>query len=336
MKKITPIRHSDRAAFKQCPRKLYWRKVVGIKPKGVRKALEIGSAFHAGLEVWRQGQSVGEASDAACDYVEEQLGPTFRSAHELEDEQARLRAYLAGYAHRYRDDLKHDWHFEYEAKTPQNTGTIDAWYKDEVTGLVWIVDDKTRSQLTNDLHLIVRMDEQLKNYALLLQAKKKGDVAGVILRETNKATIKRTKKEDGLAYAERVMARYQDGNDTEFLEVQHTFKPGELEAFEKMRNFENERMKANCASKTTLQDWPYNYNACAGKYGNCEFLHACTGNANDTIYTTTEEGALDDGEGRKRIFGYDPGQPAADDNSEPEAGRQPADRGGGRVSSAPV
>ncbi len=326
-KRIGPIRHSERTAFKQCPRKLYWSKVAGIERISQGAYFAIGSAYHKGLEIWRSGADVQEAFDGACDYLREHLKAATPEA--LEDECARVKAYVMGYTVKYADDRSHEWKFEHTIKKPQNTGTIDAWMRD-AGGSVWIVDDKTRAQLTSDLHLVVRMDEQLFNYALLLEEAKVLPVAGAVIRETKKAGIKRTKKETGDDYASRVMALYKDGNSELYREEKVTFTPESLDRYKQMRLFENERIKANCSKASTFADWPYNYNACVGKYGNCEYLEACTGAGSDKIYQPKKEGALDDGQGCKEVFGYEATRDTGDATASTPAGVS------GSLSSAPI
>lgn len=300
---VWPIRHSERAAFKQCPRTLYWSKVVGITRAARSNALTVGSAFHRGVDRWRLGESVKKSMEA----MQNALQTVISDPSKLQDECSRLNAYLAGYVKRYSDDAKSAWKVEQTISVSGNQGTLDAWAIDK-HGRAWIVDDKTRSQLTDNLHLVVQMDEQLFNYAALLYDAGLRNIYAGTIRETKKAGIKRTQKETWRDYADRVMSIYKDGPDELYRSATVIFNPDSLSSFRDMRNETNAKMREQIKVHD-LKMWPWNYANCVGKYGNCVFLEACAGCGDASIYNPTDEGCLDDGKGRKKIFGYNPTTP---------------------------
>lgn len=307
---LPPIRHSMRSAFKSCPRKTFWKYVAGVEPRSSKLYFAIGRAFHKGLEIYRNQTPMSEALDMAiatfnkeCSENQIELTP-----EELEDEHSRIVAYLMGYELAYPEDQERVWgepELEIITRGNQDQGTIDAHFKD-TRGFTWIVDDKTRRQMTKDLDMVTKYDEQLLNYAILLTSKGHR-VKGVFLRETQKATINRTKKETAEDYRKRVVERYTEEHVKYYQEARIELETWIVESFYHRREETNHVMRQLMGSLHDFESWPWNGDSCAGKYGSCEYLQLCTRrNDSQMNYKPTEWRPLDDGKTRKAIWGYDP------------------------------
>lgn len=345
---LPPIRHSMRQKFKSCPRKTFWEFVAGIEPKGKPVYFAIGTAYHKGLELWRGGMDMDEATEEALDEFAKQIvsDKIELEPWQIEDESARIAAYLGGYPLAFSRDSEREWlESELQIIYRGEQGTIDAHFK-EINKSIWIVDDKTRTFMTKNLDDVVRMDEQLLNYALLLQSQGVM-VQGAYLREVKKAGIKRTKKETAKDYAERVFNLYQDEYQSLYQESRVEFEPAVLQMFHSrkseinhvMRQLmqcvndrpqtreEREKLKREKVPWEAFSLWPWNGDNCVSKFGNCEYVQLCA-NRCDTAHNfkPTERRPIDDGTTRKLVWGYDPAPARTKPDTRPE----------GDISSPPI
>jgi hypothetical protein len=295
-----------RAAFKKCPRIVFFEHVAGIKPKesGIN-ALVIGSAFHRGLELWRTHLDI----DRAIAQATAEFAASLRSNEIPDDsitvETGRLKAYLAGYARHFSDDSRMGWESEVNIKIEGETGTVDALMTDPQTGEVWVLEDKTRTQLTDNLHYVLRMNEQMLSYASLLNSIGR-KFAGFIYRETKKTQTRQTQKETAEQYAQRVFEIYtSETASSNFVEERVIFSPNEIAKYEVEKSHMNFVIENCLIQMHDFERWGWNSDSCVGKYGACKYLQICA-TKNDMIgrqYQPTENEPLDGGLFRKEIWG---------------------------------
>lgn len=303
---IPRIRYSMRAAFKKCPRLLFFEHVAGIKPKesGIN-ALMIGSAFHRGLELWRTYLDIDRAIAQAIAEFADSLRQNETPDDSITVETGRLRAYLAGYARHYADDSKMGWESELKIEIEGEQGTVDALMTDPQTGDVWVLEDKTRTFLTDNLHYVLRMNEQMLSYATLLNSIGR-KFTGFIYRETKKTQTRQTQKETPEQYAQRIYEIYTGENaSANFIEERIRFPPNEIAKYEVEKNHMNFVIENCLIQMHDFERWGWNSESCVGKYGPCKFLQICA-TKNDNIgrqYQPTENNPLDGGVFRKEIWG---------------------------------
>jgi radical SAM protein with 4Fe4S-binding SPASM domain len=123
-------------------------------------------------------------------------------------------------------------------------------------------------------------------------------------RETKKTRTKRSKKETGQQYANRVNELYLDPDSDNYREYKITFTNEEL------NHYRYEKLKLDMSIKQSftflqLDQWQRNSNECIGKFGPCDYLPLCSGscdNIND-LYRHNSKEPLDNGKYRKKIFG---------------------------------
>lgn len=293
---IPPISHSMRAAFKTCPRKVFYRYIAGIEPHKDSKALAIGKAFHEGLDTWRTTGDETEAIQDAMDLLKIHLKA--ETTESLEDEMARVTAYLAGYFKAYPLDPHKGVKPEVKlTRGDDEVGFVDALWTDH-DGQVWIIEDKTRSILTKQLDWVLELDEQTLNYGVLLRSAgyKTNDIGGVIYRETKKAGIKRTKKETADDYCQRVLSLYTDTTD-HYLEHVAYFSNSKIVKFASENYHVDSAIRACFNHRELGGPWYRNTSNCVGKYGQCEYLQLCaTGSdTTDMNYRTNGKPPMDGG-----------------------------------------
>lgn len=303
---IPPIRYSMRSAFKKCPRIVYFEYVAGIKPKesGIN-ALMIGSAFHRGLELWRTHRDIDQAIAQATAEFATSLRQNELTDDSITVETGRLRAYLTGYAVNFQDDMKMQWQAEIPIEIPGEKGTVDALMTDPETGDVWVVEDKTRTFMTDNLHYVLRMNEQMLSYAGMLRRFGRKFV-GFIYRETKKTQTRQTQKETAEQYAKRIFDIYTGENSSSnFIEERIQFSDQEITKYQSEKNHMNFVIQSCLEKMHDFDEWGWNSDSCVGKYGPCKFLQICA-TKNDNIgrqYVPTENEPLDGGVFRKQIWG---------------------------------
>lgn len=303
---VPPIRYSMRASFKKCPRILYFEYVAGIRPKPSSvNALVMGSAFHRGVELWRTYMDMNRAIAQATAEMAKSMDESESDDDSIIVETGRLRAYLAGYALNFADDLKMEWRAELPIELPGEKGTVDALVRDPETGSVWVVEDKTRTFMTDNLHYVLRMNEQMLSYASLLKSVGEKFV-GFIYRETKKTQTRQTQKETAIQYAERVLNIYT-GEDyaKNYIEEKIIFSDDEIIKYQTEKHHMNFVIQNCLGQMHDFNDWGWNSDSCVGKYGPCKFLQICA-TKNDNIgrqYVPTENEPLDGGVFRKEIWG---------------------------------
>jgi len=267
------ISASMRAAYKSCPRKVFYRYVAGIQPKtGGSKAQAIGRAYHKALYLIRQGHKVPVAINEANKELIQDLQEFDLGLDAIEDEQSRLNAYILGYGIFYKDDPKQTAACEYEIRTDTEVAYIDCIQ--EIDGCKWVIEDKTTSRLDPNLEMALRLDEQLLNYNVLLNSE--GILPkGIKYRQTLKTSTKRTKKETGTDYAHRVLDLYCGERNADFYrEIPVAFGPAQLTAYSLQKDRLDRRIRQMFKTHT-LTGWDCNPGECMGKWGPCEWLPLC-------------------------------------------------------------
>lgn len=307
-RKTPLISYSMRSDFKRCPRLVFFRHVAGIEPRAPATALAIGQAFHVGLEYWRNG---GEDPIAhAVAKIQSSMTEMEVDADTIAVESARLTAYLTGYMARFESDMGGHFDVERELTDSIETGFIDALWNDPLDGSTWIIEDKTRTQLTQNLNYILPMNEQLLTYMVL--CKKHGiDVAGCLYRETKKTQTRPKKDESVDEYCERVIDIYKTDYENLYSETRITFDNSAVEKYELEMDHMNGALQMCFSRMPNFEQWGFNSNECAGKYGTCKMAQICA-TCDDQIgrmYRANDKTPIDGGAFQKRIWGFVPAKP---------------------------
>lgn len=301
------ISHSMRAAWKQCERKVFYRYVAGIEPRQPpNPARIIGSAFHRGLEEWRK-EDVG--TEKPINLAIAQLVAQSMAAGMSEDSLAiegwRLRAYLTGYFERFAGDLDRPGSFQVEAKLTATgeIGFVDSLWKDH-RGNLWIHEDKTTSQFQDGQADVLLLDEQLLNYALLLQ-QAGHRVAGAIFRQTLKTKKGPLKNESPEIFGQRILQEYTAGLNGKYREFVVTFDPLQMHEYIGDKAVTDADLRNRLIGIKGLGSYRRNSHACMGKYGPCDYLHLCAhrNDAGAERFKSNGKDPKDGGKFRREIWG---------------------------------
>jgi len=271
LSKIPKISPSMRSAWRQCPRKVFYRYVAAIEPVRGKKAFAVGTAFHSGLEAWRSGCEVVEAGHIAANVYRNSM---LKAG--LEDDgytSAQVCAYIQGYALKYFESDQGQRLIEVSAFEDDDSeaGFVDCIL--EIKGRHWIVEDKTAARFEDESAqlMALKLNDQIATYMFSVSQKMK--IEGVRFRQTKK-TLTYPKKNEGLAeYSERILGIYTETSDNyrELILEKNAF---DKTACLKQRDRDNMEILSHM-DKFDLADWPYNCGNCVGMYGPCEYLQLC-------------------------------------------------------------
>jgi hypothetical protein len=287
-----------RRAWRECPRKVYYGWVASIQPATNKRALVIGSAYHAGLEAWRKTRDMRQALASSKGYLAQHIADGIVPDYA----EAQVCAYVFGYLAAFREGPFASDMIEASIFEPDDGegGSCDAIAN--IGGKLWVVEDKTTSSWTDydDMAAALRMNDQITTY--LDGLRKRGlPVVGVKYRQVKKTMTKQTQKETREQYATRMLEAYSDPSN--YREFEITLSDAELRRTFKERERTNLEMVA-WFDRYDVNEWPYNCNACIGPYGACDFVQLCNGGRDGSGSFTKVENreALDNGNYQRKIW----------------------------------
>lgn len=202
---LNVLTHSSEATFKTCPRKFFYRYRLGLVPAHDSNALRVGTAFHAGLEVLKNGGELCIAEHTVRNLYESEPAPPWHDETTYAVERETALAMVRGWAWRYRDDavieyLAVEHKFDLAILHPQtarqhqsfrNQGKIDGVCR-LPDGRLAIVEHKTTGEDIEpgaDYWRRLALDSQISRY--FLAARASGfDVVTTIYDVTRKPQIK--------------------------------------------------------------------------------------------------------------------------------------------------
>jgi hypothetical protein len=266
--------HSLRMAFKSCPRKIYFRYVAGIQPRGMYgRARFVGQQFHKGLESLRKGITIEEVQSS----IESDVNWNFFPVKEIKIETIKLSAYLDGYLTIFDDDFLDITKIETEVKLEHEDEIciIDAMIMHD-DGTFDIIEDKTASIMQPYLEESLSFNEQLLNYWDLCNKK---DLAfrSIKYRETQKSLHKLNKNESLQDFEIRMHDLYYNEPER-YKEINVKLNPKELISFVDEKHRLDDHIDNLIETKIGCEyyAWPKNTSACLGKFGPCDFLAICS------------------------------------------------------------
>jgi hypothetical protein len=301
---IPKIRPSMRSSWRSCPRKVYYRTVGGIEPARGKRPLVIGTAYHYGLETWRQTKDPVTAAAAARKLYRELCAAqrvVFDPACEVQ-----VGVYVAGYAKAF----PIDGHATLEEVPVFDDADAEGGTADSVmrlpNGDIYVVEDKTTSRFddADAMGYALKMNDQIATYVWALR--ERGiPVKGAFYRQVLKTGTSITKKETAADYEERLTGIYLEPEDgaAKYREFEVTWTPEHLR---RVRNEANATSMAIIGSlESPVEQWPFNPLSCIGPYGPCEYIRLCARgrDAAEREFKPTTEGPLDHGDLHSKIWG---------------------------------
>lgn len=196
------LTHSRTQSFKQCRRAHYYAYELGIRREVDAKALRMGTAYHAGLEVMALTGDLDRSLHAASECYQNIPGEF--DEWEWEIEETTVRALLSGYHWRWGDSgIKHlatERKFSLRIKNPATGRSVQGWeWAGKIDGVVTLADGrmavKENKLLSDsldsdaDLWRRLQLDSQISGY--IIAARELGFPVDTVLYDvTRKPTIK--------------------------------------------------------------------------------------------------------------------------------------------------
>ena len=268
------ISHSLRTAFRECPRKVFYRYHAGIvKRVDASPALVIGKCFHHGLEEIRKGTNIHDAVMSATTKLAVESKEVIEQEKGTENE-IKLKAYLLGYESFFNEKYRsYESELQVDGVDNSTIAFIDAVYVKDSRAV--IVEDKTTAAFNDDMNMILKMNDQTLWYWSELD-RIGYDVAEISFRETKKSAHKINKKETLDEFRQRIGNLYFDQPDLHYREIVLRYSPDQIGAYRKMIQMIDCDIRRICGDFTDDVDSVFcNGFSCSGKYSSCAYLPIC-------------------------------------------------------------
>jgi len=260
---------------KNCPKADYWRNIRGLVPIQKKQSLNIGGAFHIGMET--------RSVEAALAYLEKQV-KTFdqTDVNELETAKVIVEAMVRGAMEMWSpfENGKRELKFEIPIINPK-TGRPSKSFRlagktDELAqledGSWWIVEYKTASQIGQAYIDRLDLDSQITTYIYGLQRQLGIHISGVFYRVVRKPSIRQGKNETLEQFRQRIIEDYQTRKDFYFTELQLYRSQEDLKEFEEeLWGFCQEYL---FAKRTGIH---YKNTSRCTEFGGCPYMPLCRG-----------------------------------------------------------
>lgn len=266
------ISHSLRTSYRQCPRKVYFRYHAGIvKRVDTSPALVIGKCFHNGLELIRKGECINDVLDS----ISTQFLIDSQGVMDLEkrlENEIKLRAYLVGYDLFFNEQYR-SYEPELQVDGDNTIAYIDAVYVKD--GQAFIVEDKTAASLSDDMNMILAMNDQTLWYWSELD-RIGYNVGGISFRETKKSAHRVNKKETLDDFKKRMADIYINTSDLCYREINVAYSPEQIRVYRQMIRVIDDDLRRVCSQfGDDFNNVFYNGFSCSGKYSTCAYLPIC-------------------------------------------------------------
>ena len=237
---ITP---SCLALFLRCREQFHLHYVEGWRPKQIRDYKEFGVVFHNIQEQYRKERPTFEQiTDVVNGYESRPKWKhiTTKVKNELELTFGQVEVVADGYYdYWWNEDASKDWlGQEVDIKITEHfdgigdvelRGRIDAVYRHQKTGKLWILDTKTKSQIRTDLLLdMFSVDLQLSYYMYCLYHMMEEVPAGVILDCVRRPSMKLLQRETLPQHLDRLRADIQKRPEHYFVRLEAAFSKKEI------------------------------------------------------------------------------------------------------------
>lgn len=180
------LTHSSEACWKTCGRKFYLQNVLGLRPRHTSDPLRMGTAFHLGLECFKQREPEAAAAQAVRDLYADAACPPWLGADEFAVEETIVTAMVRAYYRRWWGDqimetVACELSFEVPIVNPE-TGRVTPTFRSagKIDGIVRLPDGRlailehktTADVIDAGSHYWRRllMDSQISRYVLAARA----------------------------------------------------------------------------------------------------------------------------------------------------------------------
>ncbi|WP_029423294.1 PD-(D/E)XK nuclease family protein [Alicyclobacillus macrosporangiidus] len=218
MERLTFSRISMRA---RCPQREHYHYNLLLRPKQMQWALDVGSAFHAGMEAWNRGGTEEEAVAAALSRLDEvaQRIDDEAEVDKLPVQRVRTEVMVrqaVRWFPRY-ETVATEHEFDVAIRNPRTNrpsrtyrlaGKIDGIVRTP-DGLYWLLEYKTSGQSLEQFRLRYGLDVQITLYALAARDALGIAVEGALVRVICKTRSEPRRGESLEDYRDRLMSTYE-------------------------------------------------------------------------------------------------------------------------------
>jgi len=278
--------------FRRCPRKFFWRYVMGLRPKTKSASLWIGTLFHQTVARWisQKRVTMERISRREIQAMDEELQDTMSlyDQEELEKLQGAMAMFAGmcmGYAQVHASD-REIWRIDRKLVEKEFSidfgdfefqGSIDQIVTEKKTGHRLLVERKTASTVTESYIDRLALDTQTRGY--LLGAERSGlPCKKVVYDVTRKSKLRRKANEDQLEYEVRVANDYFERPEFYFVREELRFSKKDLAAFEheaRQTHAAFMHLLESAEDPTDPRAWSIDDQECNAYFRMCEYHQLC-------------------------------------------------------------
>ncbi len=310
-KKVYLFSNSIFSAHFACPRKFHIQYIQHVYMRMKSPALDMGSAFHAGVEAGYNDESVKRAVGSHYKSVIEKAPDNATKQHTLIDRckaYAMANGYIQKYLRRDRDrfdEILVEQDFEFKLAEGDDyilnyKGTLDGLFHDSEG--YWVVEHKTTADPSEAYRARLPFNGQVLGYAIGCKKITGEWPRGCIYNMVKKTKISRKIAESLPAFLHRVSNEYVEFADKKnyFIRDEFFYAGRNIKTWRKQAKIHALQLYEMLQHQDDMNLWMQNTNACLD-YRACPMLNICkTGHVNDMLYEFVEHPQKLGGGKRKR------------------------------------
>lgn len=308
------LHQHDMDSFLRCPFKYYIKNVMGYRPRGIKKALNIGDIFAQCVYFLHKGEDLAKCML----YVNDLQKPLIERAtnqeqiNELETSAIVVQSMLMGYETRFlnKNEIKVTKYNqqggidgfdeiiiqkiipEYKLEIPWTVGNYHFNYVNRLDGKIitddslWILEIKSTTLIDGDLLQKLNTNFQINSYWFSMLYNEQQEIDGVLYRYIRKPSIKQKKDESLEKFRIRLSKDYNERPEFYFHEESLYFDQLQIKNFTKDMNIHFEEL----TRAYVTQNWVKRGTACDSNFGLCPYLKYCSKSTQETLDTYYEKG----------------------------------------------
>lgn len=250
--------HSRINCYKQCPRMYKYKYIDRLEPIGDTDALNLGKAFHRGIEL-----------DSVDELAKELDSDDYFTSEQNETNKvivlAMVEAFLKKFPNHNKCNVKHEVHIETNICGEEKDFQLYADAIVEVEGGLILREYKTASRIDSVYLDKLEFNDQISRYCYVIEKEYNKPVIGIEYYIAKKPLLRQKQSESLEQYRARLVERLMEEDNIVFINLHRTKEQLE-EAYEDMKfdinNINNTRRFTQNLSNCSV-------------YGGCPYINLC-------------------------------------------------------------
>lgn len=250
--------HSRINAFKQCPKMYQYKYIDNLEPIGDSEELNLGKAFHRGIELNSVNELAKELDED--DYFSSEENETNKVIA-----LAMVEAFLKKFPNHNEGKVEHEVHIETNICGEENDFQMYADAIKEVEGGLILREYKTASRIDSVYLDKLEFNDQISRYCYVIEKHYKKPIIGIEYYIAKKPLLRQKQSESLEQYRARLVERLMEDDNIVYVNL-HRTKEQIQESFEDM--------KFDINNINNTHRFTQNLSNCSC-YGGCPYLNLC-------------------------------------------------------------